>query len=331
MVQVVTPFNGGKLKAAIASFSSQQEEKSSDMWRRCNNCFAAVSCSNVHGHVCGSKGSLLQNLKEALPLETKKQLALETLKELQRASGDGVLVLQSHKGGKPTVVTLGKPSQNTLPVLNSEDFKKMMIKGNLTEGQGAHVLGDVRSLFGRKSVAAHIRDHHIQSRKELKTFFTSELVNFLQRIPGSHDYELDPQPMVFCHALEGLITYVARKRGLSEVEVLKLVGLDRGQGHTQLTLQPHTESDLFNKQAEVAKRRRRSDGVTVKGKSVFGVNSLIILASSPVSSENSGNLNIFLAHRLENLVIFGWLITEFDHDHHYDDHDHDQNYKHSGQ
>ena len=158
-------------------------------------------------------------------------------------------------------------------------------------------MGGIRSLFGKSSVAPYILEHHISLRGELKTFLISELVDFIAFAQGSHiDHDLDPQPMVYCHDLAGLIIYVARARDTNEVEVLKLIGLDRGQGHTQLTLQPHTAEDLLSKQlGEKAKRRRRSEGVTVKEKSVFGVNSLIILATSPVKSENAANLSIFLA------------------------------------
>ena len=248
-------------------------------------------------HTCGSKTSLIENLKEALSLETKKQLALETLKELQGSFGDGVLMLQSHKGGKPTPVTLGKPKRKSATiVLTSEDARRIQLKNNLTQSQLARLLADIRSLFGKDSVAPYILESHIRSRKELKTFFSVELVNFLKRIPGTNDYDLDPMPMVFCHDLAGLISFVASAREMTEVEILKLVGLDRGQGHSQLTLQPHMESDLVAKPEKEVKRRRRSEGVTVKEKAVFGVNSLIILASSPVSSENNANLNTFLAH-----------------------------------
>ena len=77
--------------------------------------------------------------------------------------------------------------------------------------------------------------------------------------------------------------------------MLKLVGLDRGQGHTQLTLQPHLESDLLPGGEKVAKgRRQRSDGISCPEKAAMGVNSLIILATSPVKSENWVNLNLFL-------------------------------------
>ena len=82
---------------------------------------------------------------------------------------------------------------------------------------------------------------------------------------------------------------------MSVVDVLKLVGLDRGQGHVQLTLQPHQESDLVPKEVTAARRRRRAEGVSGLDKAAFGVNNLLILAISPVKSENHCNLDIFLS------------------------------------
>ena len=113
-------------------------------------------------------------------------------------------------------------------------------------------------------------------------------------MPDSLDYDLDPQPMVWCHDLEAFVTYVAKERGVEVVDVLKLIGLDRGQGHCQLTMQPHKESDLLPPEAKVSKRRRRKDGITCQEKAALGVNNLLILATSPVKSENWVNLEKFL-------------------------------------
>ena len=113
-------------------------------------------------------------------------------------------------------------------------------------------------------------------------------------MPDSDDYDLDPQPMVYCTDLEGLMIHVAKERGVLVADVLKLIGLDRGQGHCQLTLQPHQESDLAPAEEKVSKRRRRQDGVSGQDKAGLGVNNLLILAISPVKSENWINLEMFL-------------------------------------
>ena len=58
-------------------------------------------------------------------------------------------------------------------------------------------------------------------------------MNFLEKVPGSTaDYDLDPEPMVFCNNLEGLLCHIAE---VDVKDLLKLIGLDRGQGHIQLT------------------------------------------------------------------------------------------------
>lgn len=80
--------------------------------------------------------------------------------------------------------------------------------------------------------------------------------------------------------------------------------LDSGQGHTQLTLQPHVEGDLLPAEEDSApKRRRRADGIAGPNKAALGVNSLIILASSPVKSENWINLDYFMETDWKMIII----------------------------
>ena len=73
------------------------------------------------------------------------------------------------------------------------------------------------------------------------------------------------QPMVYCHNLEGLICHIASERNVEVADLLKLIGLDRGQGHTQLTLQPHQDSDLQPQDVKQKRRRRRSEGLSEMG------------------------------------------------------------------
>ena len=65
-------------------------------------------------------------------------------------------------------------------------------------------------------------ENMLQSKKELEAFFSAELVNFLAKIPDNPiDYDLDPQPMVYCHDLEGLLCHIAAER---KVEVTHWAG-----------------------------------------------------------------------------------------------------------
>ena len=173
--------NGGGLKAAIASFSRLDVGVQAGLnVRRCNKCFGAMNSDQQHLHKCGGKAEILENLKTVLPPETRTQLALETLKELQGAAGDSVIHLQSYKGGKPTVVTIGRqePRPST-SVLTGDDVKCIQLKNNLTQTQVRNILADYRSLNGRASVEPYVVENMLQSKQELKTYFTSELVNFL--------------------------------------------------------------------------------------------------------------------------------------------------------
>ena len=287
---------GGALKAYISSLSRSDEvEQESDL-RRCNFCFEAIIGSQSASHTCGGKAAILENLKKALTPKTGTQLALEILKDKVEQGGESVMQLQSHKGGKPTEVTVGKQKTSHVSVLTSENAKAMQERNNLTQTQMKNILADYRCLNGRQSVEPYIVENMLQSKKELEAFFSVELVNFFAKVPDNPvDYDLDPQPMVYCHDLEGLLCHIASERKVEVTDLLKLIGLDRGQGHVQLTLQPHQESDTLPQDLKIpGRRRRRSDGLSRQDKAAFGVNNLIILAASPVKSENYLNLEIFL-------------------------------------
>ena len=157
----------------------------------------------------------------------------------------------------------------------------------MTQTQLKNILADYRCLNGRQSVEPYIVENMLASKKELEGFFSAELVNFFAKIPDNPvEYDLDPQPMVYCHNLEGLLCHIASERKVEVTDLLKLIGLDRGQGHVQLTLQPHQESDTLPQDVKIPRRRRRrSDGLSRQDKAAFGVNNLIILAASPAKSE----------------------------------------------
>ena len=283
---------GGSLKAYISSLSRSDEVEQEADIRRCNFCFEAIIGSQSASHTCGGKTAILENLKKALTPKTGTQLALEILKDKVEQGGESVLQLQSHRGGKPTEVTVGKQKTSHVSVLTSENAKVMQERNNLTQTQ----LADYRCLNGRQSVEPYIVENMLASKKELEGFFSAELVNFFAKIPDNPvEYDLDPQPMVYCHNLEGLLCHIASERKVEVTDLLKLIGLDRGQGHVQLTLQPHQESDTLPQDVKIPRRRRRrSDGLSRQDKAAFGVNNLIILAASPAKSENYLNLDIFL-------------------------------------
>ena len=177
--------SGGRLKAYQAGQAGLAEGASTDM-KRCNKCFGKVT--KVDPHTCGGKQVLLDNLREALPLKTRQQLALETIKETEgqlcRAAGDSpALQLQSHRGGKPTLVTVGRqpPPASSSSVLTSEGIKSMQLNRNLNQTQLRGLLGDYRALNGKSSVEPYVLENFIQSKKELKRFYTAELVDFVAK------------------------------------------------------------------------------------------------------------------------------------------------------
>ena len=82
---------------------------------------------------------------------------------------------------------------------------------------------------GWQSVEPYIMENILESKRELKGHFSSELVNFLKKDPDSpFDYDLDPQPIVYCHDLEGLICHIASvldKESISKVLANKCLRL----------------------------------------------------------------------------------------------------------
>lgn len=176
--------SGGKLKTFLAGLSPSAEFQGSEM-RRCNTCFGPVTSGQAHKG-CGSKQVLLKNLKAALPLATRQQFALETLRETEELQGGGagdsaVIHLQSHRGGKPTEVTLGRQKNAPDSVLTLPDARSMQMRHNFTQAQLKGVLADFRCLNGRQSVEPYIMERILQSKEELKAFFHVELVNFLAK------------------------------------------------------------------------------------------------------------------------------------------------------
>ena len=100
----VASLSGPRLKAFVAGQKdSAVEGRNTDM-KRCNTCFDRVKLGEKH--TCGGKQELLDNLREALPLKTRQQLALETIRETEQlikgAAGD---CLKRCKGSRSRVLS----------------------------------------------------------------------------------------------------------------------------------------------------------------------------------------------------------------------------------
>ena len=297
--------NGGAWNRVRKQFAEERKEvkevevlEAMEPLRRCNNCFVPISRGHPHNSVsCHSTTSMLSNLKDAIPLETRTQLALDTIKELASGSGDSNLQVQSFKGGRPTTITFGakEESGSGSSFLTLEDVKKMQLKHNFSISQMRGSLADIRNVFGFNSVEPYIRDSMSAEKAALRSFFKQDMVTFFKKVKDhDNEYTIEEEPMVYCCNLEGLLLHLAKERKMNPAELLKLIGFDRGQGHTQLTLQQYLESDLLRGEQENGKRNIREQGLAGKGKAAFGVNNLIILAISPVKSEDYINIEVFL-------------------------------------
>lgn len=180
---------GGRLKAFVAGQKdSAVEGRNTDM-KRCNTCFDQVKLGEKH--TCGGKQELLDNLREALPLKTRQQFALATIRETEQltmgaAEDSGFIELQSHRGGKPTVITVGRqlPSAAGPSVLDSAGIMSLQLKHNLNQTQLRGLMGDYRALNGKCSVELYALENLLQSKSDLKKFFTAELVDFVVKAGG---------------------------------------------------------------------------------------------------------------------------------------------------
>ena len=148
---------GAEFQKARAQFKKSRKEqevaKGSDM-RRCNRCFEAISMKNYDKHSCVGKRAMLANLKEAIPTETRMQLALDTLKEFSGGSGDSTFTVQSIHGGKASTVSLGNPSRAPYPStkLTHSEVQTLATDGHLTYGQVRVIMANLRAKYGRSFV-----------------------------------------------------------------------------------------------------------------------------------------------------------------------------------
>ena len=189
----VAGLSGGALKAFRSKSKADAAGDQGADVRRCNQCFGEVLVGQRHTN-CGGKQRLLENLKSALPLDVRQQFALETLKEMKDSQGAGgdasVLHLQSHKGGKPTEVTIGSrkssstssSSSSSSSQLTGENARSMVLKHNLNQGQLRGLLADWRCLNGKGSVEPYILENILKSKEALKALYTVEMVNFMAKV-----------------------------------------------------------------------------------------------------------------------------------------------------
>ena len=203
---------GAELSKARAVFKREalEEVQRGNLMRRCNRCFAATFQDSRSKHTCVGMQGVIDNLKEAIPKETRLKLALETLKEVQDEVGDS-FQLQSYKGGKTTSVTLGCSSSNLTPSTSNQlslhEAHKIGTDAHLTGGQLRNVIANFRAKFGRAFAESGLDKQMTVLNGRFVPFFTCERTVF------EKDKAMVVRPLFFCNNTLQFLKEVARLRG----------------------------------------------------------------------------------------------------------------------
>ena len=291
---------GAEFQKARAQFKKSQKEqeveKGSDL-RRCNQCFEAISMKNSDKHSCVGKRAMLANLKEAIPTETRMQLALDTLREFSGGSGDSTFTVQSIHGGKASTVSLGKPRPapcSSIKLTHSE-VQTLATDSHLNYGQVRGVMANLRAKFGRSFVESGLDKQLAVLNGRFLPYFTCTRTHFEK---GGGMVE---KPLFFCNSTVAFLMEVARLRGDEWEELVILVQGDSGQKWFKLSVSLIARVEL---EGNVGKKGRRTREVGIGGgvdHKSYGVRKMVILALVQGVPESSYNLDIIFRWLMENV------------------------------
>ena len=293
---------GAELNAARAAFRRQRaEEKQVErgvLLRRCNSCFSAIFQDSSSKHTCVGKKAVIENLKSAIPRDTRLQLALETLREVQVEKGDS-FHLQSIKGGKATTISLGSSTDDLAPdPITLDEAQKLGSDAHLNGGQLKNVMANLRAKFGRSFAESGLDKQLSELNGRFLPFFTCERTLF------EKDDDYVRKPFFFCNRAPEFLKEVARLRGEPWEQITLLVQGDSGQQWFKLAASLISSSDLLENERD-GKRRRRADGMGAGTKfKSYGVRKIQILALVQGAPESSFNLHtIFRYIQISPLVL----------------------------
>ena len=290
---------GSELLKVRAGFKRKAQEQidGGALMRRCNNCFEPTfpgSRSNSK-HICVGKKAVIENLKAAIPQETRLLLALDTLKEISGGAGDSTLKVQSLNGGKATTISLGNhlspgPSQQ----LNHSEVQTMATDSHLTGGQVGGVMANLRSKFGLSFVESGLDKQLAVLNGRFLPYFSCTRTHFEK---GSGMVE---KPLFFCNNTLTFMKEVARLRGHEWDQLMLLVQGDSGQKWFKLSVSMIHLIDLVEDGGK-RRRRTRDDGIGggVQHKS-YGVRKILVLALVQGVPESSFNLEIIFRCRISS-------------------------------
>ena len=283
---------GPELSAARAVFRRQRAQEK-QVERRCNSCFSAIFQDSKSKHTCVGKKAVLENLKSAIPKETRLKLALETLREVQDEQGDS-FHLQSINGGKATSISLGGSSSTDLAPnpITLDEAQKLGSDAHLSGSQLRNVMANMRAKFGRSFSESGLDKQLSELNGRFLPFFTCERTVFEK----DHDYL--EKPLFFCKDTAGFLKEVAQLRGEPWEEITLLVQGDSGQKWFKLAVSLIPTSDLLENERD-GKRRRRSDGIGAGTKfKSYGVRKIQILALVQGVPESNFNLTMIFRYKL---------------------------------
>ena len=225
----------------------------------------------------------MQALIQRGPPKTGEKIASTVLKDITTTETENKFSL-AQKRGRPLRVELfpDTPSNTTYSLEAMTSLKKDL---GLSTSTTLKLAQGLRAAAKRRNVVQRgLKNHLMISNKKLDEFYSVEFLDF-----GCKE---GIKPLVFCHNVEELVNYVLIERRMFENDLECKVGVDSGGGFLKLCINIFSHSDFENTH-EKTKRRKYSDGFSIKDEKNTSVNKLLILAIVPGVPENYENISRF--------------------------------------
>ena len=295
--------NGLEWKMFVANCKKEQSDVSPGIKyeRLCKNCFAPIyKGSNHTANACKSRRHALSNLTEAVS-NANTSMDLAASKYLKAVSGESqssTVNLRLSSGGRPLVVTLGKPGGDVAEPISAQQAKVIQNDAGLSDNQIGKVFKNLRLQFGRKIIESGVRETLIEEKALFDHFFSADLIQF-------KDSDGNPmvKPVVFCSKIVEFVGVLMEMRGLDPGNVKLKVGLDKGRDHLKMILSLYNPDEVM---------RSKSGGrVTMEmgigsgdDYSLIGKRKIMIIAIVPDIPENYFNLQILYDLTQINSVVY---------------------------
>lgn len=256
--------------------------------KRCNYCFSVIGKGKTHkcnlsSRVANLTSSLLESPSNACD-QVVSTIIKHKVEENKHERKSGLVL--SHLHGRKLQVNFKKDNNSLkLPILSADDLSKMKTNLNLSDRKIVQIASSVRiATQNRKAI-----EPGLKSKLKNKTHTVDDFFSYKQFAFSSVKAQTvsdAAEVVVYCTDLTAFLQHIKNQRQITEGH-LKL-GIDGGGGFLKICLSVQIISN--NPESE-AKRTKYKDGiVAAKTFKDSGVKKLFVLAVSPNSQENYGNV-----------------------------------------